>query len=38
MKALSHILDELLPALAFLVYVLVEAAVVYGLLKWTGAV
>ncbi len=37
MRTLSQILDEVLPALAFLVYVAVEAAVIYGLLKWSGA-
>ena len=36
-RVLSQILDEVLPALAFLVYVVVEAAVIYGMLKWTGA-
>ncbi len=36
-RLLSQIVDEVLPTLAFLVYVLVEAVVIYGMLKWTGA-
>lgn len=38
MKAVWQILDELLPLLAFLVYVAVEAAVIYGMLRWAGAI
>ena len=36
-RLLSQIVDEVLPTLAFLVYVMVEEAVIYGMLKWTGA-
>ena len=36
-QLLNQIADEILPALAFLAYVLVELAVIYGMLKWTGA-
>ncbi len=36
-QLLNQIADEILPALAFLAYVLVEAAVIYGLLKRAGA-
>lgn len=37
MRTFWQIVDEVLPVLAFLAYVLVEAAVIYGLLKWAGA-
>ena len=36
-RVLSQIVDEILPTLAFLVYVMVEGAVIYGMLKWSGA-
>jgi|GEM_PF-1674045 hypothetical protein len=38
MRALREVMDDLLPFLAFLAYVLVEAVVIYGILKWAGAV
>jgi len=31
-------MDEALPFLAFLVYVAVEAVVIYGMLRWAGAI
>jgi hypothetical protein len=38
MKAVWKTLDELLPLLAFLVYVAVEAVVICGMLRWAGAI
>lgn len=38
MRALRKVMDDLLPFLAFLAYVLVEAVVIYAMLKWAGAV
>ncbi len=37
MRALREVVDEFLPLLAFLAYVLVEAVVIYAMLKWAGA-
>ena len=37
MRAVGHLVDEALPVLAFLVYVVVEAVVIYTLLRWAGA-
>ncbi len=30
-------MDEALPVLAFLVYLAIEAVVIYGMLRWSGA-
>lgn len=38
MRALREVVDAMLPLLGFLAYVLVEAVVIYGILKWAGAV
>jgi hypothetical protein len=38
MRALREVVEELLPFFAFMAYVLVEAAVIYAMLKWAGAV
>lgn len=38
MRSLREVVDDLLPFLAFLAYVTVEALVIYGMLKWAGAV
>ncbi len=37
-RLIAQCVDEVLPTLAFLVYVAVEAAVIYGMLRWVGAV
>ena len=38
MRVLREVVDDLLPLLAFLAYVLVETVVIYAMLKWAGAV
>lgn len=38
MKAFWEFVDGALPVLAFLVYVAIEAVVIYGLLRWAGAI
>lgn len=38
MRQVWQFVDEALPVLAFLVYVAVEAIVIYGMLRWVGAI
>ncbi len=36
-RAVRQFMDDVLPVLAFLLYLAVEGLLIYGLLKWAGA-